>query len=305
MDWNKAIEYAQLVNAAYDDFAGRAPVTPGYDVAATLYANDLATDRNPNRGKSRVKLGLILKAQAGGEFVVAIRGTEGIKEWVQDAHFGDVPFKEVPGAGCTEDGFTAMYRSMTVGDGPGRPSVVKFLGTLPEASALTICGHSLGGAIATLLALDIGVHAPALFNDPTLYTYASPRTGNHDFVVKYHQTITTTYRFVDNVDLVPKLPGIFPYRHVTDAIKMDSLTLIPPRVKLQPNPVCWHILTSYIYLMSLESGASEIPPEATCAPGAEVAVRDILDEVEAQLSDDEKIKDKFTASLRTSMGGNT
>src|ERR1700757_2506649 len=102
MDWKKAIEYGQLVNAAYDVFAGKAPVTPGYDVLASIYAHDLATDMNPLRGKARVSIGLILQAQAGGEAVVAIRGTEGIKEWVQDAKFGARLFTRVGAAGNTE-----------------------------------------------------------------------------------------------------------------------------------------------------------------------------------------------------------
>src|SRR5580693_7388645 len=304
MDWEKAINYAQLVNAVYDVFAEKPPITPGYDLLATIYANDLATDSNPERGNTRVKIGLILQAQDNGEAVVAIRGTEGIKEWVQDAQFLDEPFTFVAGAGRTEDGFTDMYRSMSVEEGLGALSVVKSLGTVGwkrEVSSLTICGHSLGGAIATLLALDVAANAAAPFNNPTAYTYASPRTGNHDFVVKYHQMVTTTYRFVDTVDLVPKLPGIFPYRHVTDAILLDSLTLIPPRVRLQPNPLCWHILTSYTYLMSLYSGGPQLDAEPECAPTG--AIEDILGKIDAELSNQESIAEKFTASLRRNIGG--
>lgn len=304
MDWNKAIQYAQLVNAAYDDFAGKAPVTPGYDAVATIYANDLATDRNPGRGNARVKMGLILQAAAGSEVVLAIRGTEGIKEWVQDAQFLDEPFTFVAGGGRSEDGFTDMYRSMTVEEGAGAPTVVKFLGTFAwkrAVSSLTVCGHSLGGAVATLAALDVAANAAAPFNNPTVYTYASPRTGDHDFAVKYHETVTTTYRFVDTVDLVPKLPGIFPYRHVTDAINLDSLTLIPPRVRLQPNPLCWHILSSYLYLISLYSGGAVLNPEVECAPVG--TIEDILGKIETELNDQKSIADMFTASVRKNMGG--
>jgi len=304
MDWNKAIQYAQLVNAAYDVFAGKAPITPGYDLLATLYANDLATDSNPERGNTRVKMGLILQAQDGGEAVVAIRGTEGIKEWVQDAQFLDEAFTFVAGGGRTEDGFTDMYRSMSVEEGLGALSVVRTLGTVGwkrNVSSLTICGHSLGGSIATLLALDVAANAPVPFNNPTIYTYASPRTGDHDFAVKYHQTVTTTYRFVDTVDLVPKLPGIFPYRHVTDAILLDSLTLIPPRVRLQPNPLCWHILSSYLYLMSLYSGGAALNPEGECAPAG--AIEDILGKIETEMNDQKSIADMFTASARRNIGG--
>ena len=125
MDWNKAIRYGQLVNAAYDVFAGKAPVTPGYDALATIYANDLATQMNPLRGQARVSVGLILQAHSGGEAVVAIRGTEGIKEWVQDTKFGTRLFTRVGAAGNTEDGFTDMFFSMTVGPGDGALAVVK------------------------------------------------------------------------------------------------------------------------------------------------------------------------------------
>ncbi|HEY6385081.1 MAG TPA: lipase family protein [Candidatus Acidoferrum sp.] len=304
MDWNKAIQYAQLVNAAYDVFAGKAPVTPGYDLLATIYANDLATDSNPERGNTRVKMGLILQAQDSGEAVVTIRGTEGIKEWVQDAQFLDEAFTFVSGGGRTEDGFTDMYRSMSVEEGLGALSVVRTLGTVGwkrDVSSFTICGHSLGGAIATLLALDVAANAPVPFNNPTVYTYASPRAGDHDFAMKYHQTVATTYRFVDTVDLVPKLPGIFPYRHVTDAILLDSLTLIPPRVRLQPNPLCWHILSSYLYLMSFYSGGAVLDPETECAPAG--AIEDILGKIGTELSDQKSIADMFTASPRRNIGG--
>jgi hypothetical protein len=307
MDWNKAIQYAQLVNAAYSAFLNTPYLTPGFDVLATIFANDLATDENPNRGRSRVVMGLILQAQGGGDAVVAIRGTEGIKEWVQDAQFLDTPFLAVPGAGRTEDGFTAMYESMKVGEAPGAQIVVRALPGVPwkrAVTSLTICGHSLGGALATLFALDAAANAPAPFKEPTVYTYASPRTGNLDFVAKYNQMISTTYRFVDNVDLVPKLPLDPPYKHVCAQIEMDSLTLIPPRIRLQPNPVCWHILSSYMYLMSLYSGGATIPPEDDCKPGLLALGKDILNLIHAELNDEESIKQKFHDAERHNMGAN-
>jgi len=307
MDWNKAMQFGQLVNAAYDVFADQPAVTPGFDVLAAIFANDLATDMNPERGKQRVSIGLILQGQGSGDAVVAIRGTEGIKEWVQDGNFGTTPFERVAGSGCTEDGFTAMYESMTVKLPTGELPVVNALAQIPwkkpGVTSLTICGHSLGGSLATLFALDVAANAAAPFNTPTVYTYASPRTGNHDFVVKYHQTIASTYRLVDNVDLVPQLPGIFPYRHVTDAIGMDSMTLIPPRVMLQPNPLCWHIMSSYMYLMSLSGGGTIVNPEGNCAQ--KTTIMAMLGKIDAELSDLQSIKNKFTASPRRNMGGNS
>ena len=307
MDWNKAIQYANLVNAAYSKFENKPYATPGFVEAGTIFGNDLATRLNPTRGNNRVIIGLILQAQGTGDVVVAFRGTEGIKEWVQDVQFGTMPFAPVPGSGQTEDGFTAMYLSMRVDSQPNAPDVVSALqGILGNraATSLTVCGHSLGGALATLFAMDVAANAPSTFNSLAVYTYASPRTGDRDFVAKYTQLVSTTNRFVDNVDLVPQLPPDPPYQHVVARLVLDSLTLIPPRVRLQPNPVCWHILSSYVYLLSLTSGGAVIPPEAECAPGIGVLVRDILGQVEAELGNQQQIKDAFTASPRTNMGGN-
>ncbi len=166
MDLNKAIEFAQLINAAYaiapadlTNSAGKATVAGGttFTVISTVYANDLATDMNPARGADLVSIGLIFQAAGTGDVVVAIRGTEGILEWVHDADFFQVNCPFLAGAGHTEDGFTAMYNSLRTGVAPDSPSVVAALATLPFAQpvgSVTICGHSPGGALATLLALD-------------------------------------------------------------------------------------------------------------------------------------------------------
>jgi Lipase (class 3) len=305
MDWNKAIAYGQLVNAAYDVFAGKAPATAGYDVVATIYANDLATDASRQRGQpvAIVPMGLIL--QASGDVVIAIRGTEGIKEWVQDVKFLKRQFTPVAGAGETEDGFTDVYDSMKVGKGAGVATVVKWLGehqSRRPTTSLTICGHSLGGALATLLALDVAANAEAAFRNPIVYTYASPRTGDEQFTAKYNQLLATTHRLVDNADLVPQLPSDPPYKHVGDAVEMDSFTLIPPRIRLQPNPVCWHIMSSYLYLMSLELGGPAIPPAPECAPGD--VVPGLLEQLKEKLHSTDKLADEFTAHPLRKMGGN-
>src|SRR2546427_6982510 len=83
---------------------------------------------------------------ATGEAVIALRGTEGILEWLHDAAFLLVKCPFLPGAGSTEDGFTAMYGSLTTGVAAGSPTVAKALTGLnwtTPVSAITICGHSL------------------------------------------------------------------------------------------------------------------------------------------------------------------
>ena len=184
MDFTKAITFAQFVNEAYDippdnlaNSAGKVLTVGGvaYTVVTTIYANDLATDMNPGRCNRQVSIGLICQANGTGDVVIAIRGTEGIDEWIHDAEFLQVTCPFLPGAGHTEDGFTAMYNSLRTAVTPGSPAVASALATLPfpqAVTSLTICGHSLGGAIVTLLALDVAANTQ--FKNPTVYTYASP-----------------------------------------------------------------------------------------------------------------------------------
>src|SRR6516164_1947573 len=191
MDFNQAILYAQLVNAAYaidpanaKDAAGQA-VTAGkvtFDVVTSIFANDLCTDMNPERGNNRVSMGLVLQASGGGDVVVAIRGTEGIHEWIHDAQFLACPCPFMASGGHTEDGFTDMYRSLKTELDQASPSITQALPKLQfprPLTSLTICGHSLGAALAKLLALDIAVNTNFT---PTVYTYASPRVGDPQFV---------------------------------------------------------------------------------------------------------------------------
>ncbi len=175
MDLNKAILYAQLVNEAYrpnpGDLKNRAGdvVSAGlgaaqtqFDIITTIYANDLATQANPGRAATQVSIGLILQAQGSGAAVIAFRGTEGIKEWVLDANFGTIPCPFLASAGETEDGFTNMYESVVTGTAASSPKLVESLTNLPWKQAIetmTVCGHSLGGALATLATLDIAVNA--------------------------------------------------------------------------------------------------------------------------------------------------
>ena len=143
MDLNKAIEFAQLVNAAYAilpdnlaNSAGKALIAgdTAYMIVTTIYVNDLATDINPGRGNKEVSIGFVCQADGTGDVVIAIRGTEGIQEWINDAHFLLVTCPFLAGAGKTEDGFTAIYNSLRTDATAGSPTVVNALATLPSRS---------------------------------------------------------------------------------------------------------------------------------------------------------------------------
>ena len=77
---------------------------------------------------------------------------------------------------------------------------------------LFFSGHSLGAALATLLA---SVKRPS-----ALYTMGSPRVGNHDFVASLDGM--QNFRYADCCDAVTELPqALLGYEHVGDALYID------------------------------------------------------------------------------------
>jgi hypothetical protein len=278
MNLPRALELAQVLAAAIaippSDLVNRAGTVikvgaTDFNVITTIYASDLATDMNPDRGLAEVSIGLIVQAANTGDVVIAIRGTQGILEWIHDFEFLQVPCPFLPGAGHTDDGFTAMYLSLSTGPRAGSPSVVKALPTLPftpPLTSLTICGHSLGGALATYLALDVAANSP--FHDPIAYTFASPRTGDALFASTFDQVVTASERIANRLDLVPQLPPPPAYEHVEKFYGLNPVRFLPPppKILVQSTIPCEHAINTYLYLLSLDAGGPVIPLDPVCAP---------------------------------------
>jgi len=96
-----------------------------------------------------------------------------------------------------------------------------------------VTGHSLGGAVACLLALDLasarhlderrpGHEAPLLERPPVVYTFGSPRLGNAAIRSVYNMLVPDTYRVVAGRDLVPTLPPSCQYRQLGREVWLDE-----------------------------------------------------------------------------------
>jgi hypothetical protein len=279
IDVMTAIKLGQLLNTTYDtsptDVTNQAglDISAGgtdYTVVTTICANDLSTDMNPSRGDDEVSIGLISQDQAGN-VAIAIRGTEGTLEWIHDAEFLAVPCPSLTGAGHTEDGFTAMYESMRTGVASNSSTVANALATLPfprPVISVTICGHSLGGALATLLALDMA--ANTAYTDPSVYTFGSPRTGDSLFASTYDQVVKNSYRIANRLDIVPTLPPPVDYEHVLNPYELNPIRFLPlpPKVLVKSDPGCEHSLqTSCIsYRFNPADPSSHSSPPANPEP---------------------------------------
>lgn len=267
IDWNAAIKYAKLVQLAEDilpnndDAQLKTQLTSaGYTYLETLYGNELSTDVDPHLGQ--IDSFGFLALSSANELVAAIRGTVTIWEWIHDASFLMVP-SPIPGVmGFTEDGFTAIYKSLRTGSAPASTCAIdaikNHLANGP-AKSVTVCGHSLGGALATLLTVDVARNTTC--KSPVSYTFASPRTGDHLFASAYNASISASYRIVNRQDLVPQLPSILPlpYEHVNTKYELN-----PPMGKIKQNIVCMHHLATYIWLMEQLGGTGTDPLPAEC-----------------------------------------
>ena len=133
--------------------------------------------------------------------VVAFRGSKTLANWVNDMRFAhvDTPFPECDGC-FLHKGFITSYDSIAV------PLFVAVgqLRAQYNTSKIMVTGHSLGGALAQLAALDLTIHDRFAPLSPILYTFGSPRIGNNNFQL-YMQTKIFGWRVVNQHDLVPQV----------------------------------------------------------------------------------------------------
>jgi hypothetical protein len=269
ISWSVAIHFADLIKIAesvassgtYGKTQIDAIKAAGYTYLQALYADDLATDIDPHIGDV-ISFGFVAVSDAR-ELVVVLRGTDTILEWLHDGSYLMVPSPVVGSYGLTEDGFTAVYRSLRSGVATGTLSAKDLINSYLDkgtGTSVTVCGHGLGGALATLLTLDVKLNTSC--DAPTVYTYASPRTGDHRFAGYYNAAVASSYRITNRQDLIPKLPLSLPlpYQHVN-----AQYELTPPPNRITPTIPCMLRLDTYLWMMSQLVGSNAYPLDRNCA----------------------------------------
>ncbi|KAI9298693.1 alpha/beta-hydrolase [Neoconidiobolus thromboides FSU 785] len=89
---------------------------------------------------------------------------------------------------------------------------------------LKLYGHSLGGALASLMILDI--QSKLQLNEDKLYlfTYGQPRVGNYEFVQNFNSHQFHSSRVANYYDEVPRFPSyiVYNYIHFNNEIFIDK-----------------------------------------------------------------------------------
>ena len=167
------------------------------------------------------------------ETVVAVRGTQTGVDWQSNLAIS-ATFSAT--GGLVHKGFHNVYTSIADG-------VLARLAALPASQRGTIhvTGHSLGGAVASLMAARIRREA---LGSVKLYTYGAPRPGTGDFTSGLESLIgkPNIYRVYNFEDIVPMVP-LYPYIHPP----ADDIGIRVGNSTANISPVAGHVMpTAYI-----------------------------------------------------------
>lgn len=101
-------------------------------------------------------------------------------------------------------------------------------------------GHSLGAALATLYVAENS--RSTKIATPLICTFASPRVGDPVFKTEFDNLGVTSWRIVNELDVVPKLPFLG-FCHVEKEEAYNSGPSVDWTL------ACWHSLNTYLHLI--------------------------------------------------------
>ena len=84
-----------------------------------------------------------------------------------------------------------------------------------------VTGHSLGGALATLAAVEIKERDLAV--NVTAYTFGAPRVGNKHFTAYSNALVPNAFAIINKEDPVPRIPKLG-YKRTGQRVNMSLLT---------------------------------------------------------------------------------
>jgi len=175
-----------------------------------------------------------------GTFYIAFGGSDSKVDWLRtnfDVKSDAYPFaKECMGDSeemKVHQGFLNAWKSI-------RERVWTILSDMMLRKAgsgrLVICGHSLGGALATLAAPDLACLVETQYKQRlSVITFGAPKVGTKEFKKAYDALIPFSSRVVTMYDPVPKIV-------INDFVHVKNEVVVSAPVE---NPVTSHLLPQY------------------------------------------------------------
>lgn len=250
VDYSKAKKYAVYCKEVYANFSG---ITFGGFTGQPFLISQASTDTQ------------CAILSDGNLSTIVFRGSESSFDWETDfdtkperAEFDQrviretivgqqeqiYPYDDKSSSGALmHRGFTRAYFSV-------RDQIHDYIKT-NAVSAIVVTGHSLGGALATLCAVDLQYNFSDTVTFLESYTYGSPKVGNDGFRDSFNRRVPNNYRFVHGMDIVPELPRWWQgYRHVDKEYRIGqrfSINFVSQRFKD-------HAIDKYIEVLGKMAG---------------------------------------------------
>ncbi|KAK4260336.1 hypothetical protein QN277_003465 [Acacia crassicarpa] len=218
------------------------------------------------------------------DIVISLRGTATCLEWAENmmAQLTDMTPKsddddnsasaqEKPKVEC---GFLSLYKTQGAHVPSLAKSVIEEVKRLMEeykgeTLSITVTGHSLGAALALLVADEIstcGADVPPV----AVISFGGPRVGNKAFKDRLAAQNVKVLRVVNSQDVITRVPGMFvseeveqklknskigemvenmglAYTHVGVELRVD--TKMSPYLKPDADMACCHDLEAYLHLV--------------------------------------------------------
>ncbi len=282
-DIDRALLLGHAVGFAYERYAAKhggaarnlfsgVQIPAGYEHVAEVIADDGVTkDIFGNLFGKEILLGMpafLLHAitkpiaeifASKNDVIVAFRGTDGYLESLHDAdvissRIGDfLLFKNIQYSGIAHSGFLGLYSTCMIdAASPPRLFLADFIHGMIGERTLSIAGHSLGAALATLFAIDFAHKHPEA--KIRVITFASPRVGDPEFVRDYNARVPETWRIDNEPDFVPDIPFCgWNYDHVQTEWHIDS------RGTTKFESAAFHDLRTYLHMIAPDR--AELPAE--------------------------------------------
>lgn len=155
----------------------------------------------------------MISQTSDGRVIIAFRGTESLTDLAISLLRRKIEFPYLPGT-KVHTGFFLQYVNM-------RRQIMNHLKEYHQNPMIpiTVTGHSLGGALATLFAVDLAIKRPTAVI--SCYTFGTPRVGD----VKFVEAATTMHnlsivRINNGTDVITWYPGCG-FVHTPDVINLS------------------------------------------------------------------------------------